>query len=86
MREGKMAKCNFCGNKNLVSKNTEYIYKHEGHFMLFESVPCEECTFCGERYYEAKTLKKIERDFFEVLHQKRQPLKKIEMPVEIYAA
>jgi YgiT-type zinc finger domain-containing protein len=86
MREDNMAKCNFCGNKNFVSKNVDYIYKHNGHFMLFEEVPCDECTYCGERYFEANILKKIEYDFFEVLNEKRQPSRKIEMPVEVFAA
>jgi len=81
-----MKTCNFCGNKNFVSKNVDYIYKHHGRFMLFEGVPCEECTYCGERYFEADTLKKVEFDFFEVLNEKRQPSRKIEMPVEVFAA
>ncbi|MCK4762862.1 MAG: type II toxin-antitoxin system MqsA family antitoxin [Candidatus Aminicenantes bacterium] len=80
-----MSKCNFCGNKDTAEKHTDYIYRHKGHFMLFENVPCEECTFCGEHYYEAKILKKIEKDFFEVLDKKKQPARKIEMPVEVFA-
>jgi len=86
MREDNMAKCNFCGNKNFVSKKVEYIYKHNGHFMLFEEVPCDECAYCRERYFEANILKKIEYDFFEVLNEKKQPSRKIEMPVEVFAA
>lgn len=59
-----MTKCNFCGNKNVRSIHADYIYKHKGRYMLFENVPCEECTYCGERYYEAVTLKKIDHEFF----------------------
>ena len=81
-----MAKCNFCGNKNTVLKKVQYIYKHKGNFMLFEDVPCEECTYCGERYFEAKVLKRVEHDFLEVLSQKRRPKRKIEMPVEVFAS
>lgn len=81
-----MAKCNFCGNKNTVFKKVQYIYKHKGNFMLFEDVPCEECTYCGERYFEAKVLKRVEQDFLEVRAQKRRPKRKIEMPVEVFAS
>ncbi len=52
--------------------------------MLFENVPCEECTYCGERYFEAKILRRVEKDFFEVLERKKQPSRKIEMPVEVF--
>ncbi len=34
-----MKKCNFCGNKDFVVKKNDYIYRHEGHFMLFKNVP-----------------------------------------------
>jgi len=81
-----MTTCNFCGNKNFVSKNVDYIYKHNRHFMLFEGVPCDECTYCGEQYFTAKVLKKIEYDFFEIVNKNRQPSKRIEMPVEVFAA
>ncbi len=80
-----MTRCNFCGNKNVVSKHTDYIYRHKGHFMLVENVPCEECAYCGERYYDVNTLKRIENDFFEILNQKKKPTRKIEMPVAIFA-
>ena len=86
MREDKMKACNFCGNKHFVLKNVDYIYRHNGRFMLFEGVPCEECTYCGERYFEADILKKVEMDFFENLNEKRQPSRKIDMPVEVFAA
>ncbi|MCP4150257.1 MAG: type II toxin-antitoxin system MqsA family antitoxin [bacterium] len=81
-----MTKCNFCGNKDTVSKVTDYIHRHKGQFMLVENVPCEECTYCGERYYEAVTLKKIEKDFFEVINRKKSPSRTIEMPVEVFVA
>lgn len=81
-----MKKCNFCGNKNFEFKHVDYIYRHKGRFMLFENVPCEECAYCGERYFEAKNLKKMENDFFEVLDLKKKPSRKIEMPVEVFAA
>jgi len=81
-----MTKCNFCGNKNFVSKKVNYIYKHNRQFMLFKEVPCDECAFCGERYFTAKVLKKIESDFFDIVNKKKKPADKIEMPVEIFAA
>ncbi len=74
--------CNFCGNKNFKIKRVQYIYKHEGKFLVVNDVPCEECEFCGEQYFEAKVLKKIENDFNEINSLKRKAKKKIEVPVE----
>ncbi len=52
--------CNFCGNKKYIKKEVDYMFKREGEFMVVENVPCEECGFCGERYYKADVLKQIE--------------------------
>lgn len=74
--------CNFCGNKNFKIKQVQYIYKHEGKVLVVNDVPCEECEFCGEQYFEAKVLKKIENDFNEINSLKRKAKRKIEVPVE----
>ncbi len=81
-----MKKCNFCGNKNFTRKSTDYIYRHKGQLMLFKNVPCDMCDYCGERYYEAGVLKTIEKDFFEIINHRKEPTRKIEVPVEEYAA
>jgi hypothetical protein len=54
--------------------------------MLFKNVPVEICDYCGERYYEAKVLKTIEKEFFEILNHRKKPSRRIEMPVEDYVA
>jgi len=79
-----MKKCNFCGNKHFSHKTTDYIYRHQEHYMLFRNVPAETCDYCGERYYEAGVLKTIEREFFEILHHRKEPVQRIIMPVEEY--
>lgn len=81
-----MKQCNFCENTSLTQKTTDYIYRHGEHFMLFKNVPAEICDYCGERYYEAKVLKAIEKEFFEVLNHRKKPTKNIVMPVEEYVA
>jgi hypothetical protein len=54
--------------------------------MLFKNVPADICDYCGERYYEAKVLKTIETEFFEILNHRKNPSRRIEMPVEDYVA
>jgi len=58
--------CSFCGHKNFRIKRIQYIYRHNDRFLIVNDVPCEECEYCGEQYFKADVLKKIERGFMEV--------------------
>ena len=58
--------CSFCGNKNLKETHVQYIYRHDGQFLVVNGVPCEECEYCGEQYFKAEVLKKIEKEFREI--------------------
>jgi hypothetical protein len=53
--------------------------------MIFNEVPCEECDYCGERYFQARVLKKIENEFDQVHTKQKKAEKKITVPVEQYA-
>lgn len=80
-----MKVCNFCGNKNSKEKRVQYIYRHEGRFLMVNNVPCEECEYCGEQYFKAEALKKIEQDFREIYCQGKEAARKVSVPVEEYA-
>ncbi|MBF0536709.1 MAG: YgiT-type zinc finger protein [Nitrospirae bacterium] len=77
-----MKVCNFCGNEGFVEKRVQYIYKHDDLFLIVNSVPCEECGFCGEQYFEAAVLKKIEKDFRDIYFYGRVVEREIKVPVE----
>ncbi|MBI5141743.1 MAG: YgiT-type zinc finger protein [Nitrospirae bacterium] len=74
--------CNFCGNKNVSSKLVQYVYKHDDRFLVVNNVPCEECEYCGERYFRAHDLKRIEKDFFAIYEHGKKAARKISVPVE----
>ena len=74
--------CNFCGNKNFREKRVQYVYKHDGQFLIVNNVPCEECEYCGEQYFKAEALKKIEKDFMDIYFSKKKTRRKINVPVE----
>ena len=80
-----MEKCNFCGNKNIKHTLSEYTYRHNGMYMIFNNVPAEQCEFCGEKYYESKVLKKIENEFNAVMNGKKVS-KEIRVPVEDFSS
>lgn len=76
--------CNFCGNKNFKNVRVQYIYKRDNQFMIINDVPCEQCEYCGEQYFEAAVLKKIESDFQQVKAHRKKALSEITVPVEQY--
>lgn len=74
--------CNFCGNKNFRTKEVQYIYRHNDKYLIVNNVPCEECEYCGEQYFQAHSLKKIEADFNKIYLFGKEPKKKIQVPIE----
>lgn len=74
--------CNFCGNKNFENKAVQYFYKQNDQFLMVNSVPCEECEYCGEQYFKADVLKKIEKEFAEIYSSGKKIKSEINVPVE----
>ena len=74
--------CAFCGNKNLTPKTTQYLHQQNGDMLLVEQVPCVECDFCGEQYFDIAVLKKIEADHCEITEQRKQPNRFVRVAVE----
>lgn len=77
--------CAFCGNKNLSNKHVRYIYQNNGNYFFVDDVPCMQCDYCGEQYFDARELSKIENTYFEILNNKKQTHKKLEIPIENFA-
>ena len=46
---------------------------------MVDDVPCEQCEFCGEQYFEASVVKNIEREF-EAIHSKGKNIVTIQPP------
>ncbi|MBF0607923.1 MAG: YgiT-type zinc finger protein [Candidatus Magnetobacterium sp. LHC-1] len=80
-----MKVCNFCGKDSFVEKRVQYIYKHDDRFLIVNSVPCEECVFCGEQYFGASVLKKIEKDFRDIYIYGKVVEQEIKVPIEEFA-
>ena len=77
-----MKVCNFCGNKNFRERHVQYIYKHDNRFLVVENVPCEECEYCGEQYFKAEILKKIEEDFKDIHLSGKKAKREVTVPIE----
>jgi YgiT-type zinc finger domain-containing protein len=78
--------CVFCGHKHLDNKTTRYIYQKDQQMLVVDNVPCMECTFCGEQYFDAVVLQKIENDYSAIAHHQRQPQRVMNVAVEDFTA
>ncbi|MCB1035385.1 MAG: YgiT-type zinc finger protein, partial [Acidobacteria bacterium] len=62
----KKVRCTSCGSEDLESRKVEYLYSHQGHYLLVSETPVQVCRSCGTIFYDAKVLKEIERRFFAI--------------------
>lgn len=75
----KWGKCFFCGGE-LKRKKVD-ITRYKGkELIILNDVPALVCTQCGEKYFEAKTSKKIDQKIEQALKRKSS-IKKIDVPV-----
>jgi YgiT-type zinc finger domain-containing protein len=75
-------KCHFCGNKNFKHTSVQYIYKHNNQFLIVNDVPCEQCEYCGEEYFESKVLIQIEEEFHRIHSQGKKAKQELQVPIE----
>lgn len=77
--------CTHCGHSEYTIKNVEYVYRHQGQYMVFQNVPAEVCLHCGARYYEASVILAIEERFFAILNKRQKPQNTVNVPIEAFA-
>ena len=58
--------CNLCGSDRYEERRIEYLYSHQGKYLLVPNTPVEICLNCGMIYYAAAVLKKIGHYFFAI--------------------
>jgi len=79
-------KCNFCGSEKTEARLMEYLYSHQGKYLLVPDTPAEVCLDCGMIYYDAAVLKTIEERFQTIHRGMHKPERYISIPVENYAS
>ena len=78
-------RCSFCASPRYEERRLEYLYSHQGRYLLVPNTPVQVCLDCGMAYYDAVVLKEIERRFFAIHGQQETPDRYIEMPSKAYA-
>lgn len=77
--------CAFCGNKHLYANTTRYIHQQGDELLIVDDVPCIECEFCGEQYFDAAVLKAIEAEHLALLQHRKTPSRVWSVAVESFA-
>ena len=62
------------------------IYRHDDKFLIVNDVPCLQCAYCGEQYFEGPILRNIEKKFHEIHVQGHKASQEIHIPVEPFLA
>ena len=78
-------KCNFCGNKNFKDVKVQYVYKHDNNFLIVNDVPCVQCEYCGEQYFEGIELRRIEDEFQRIHIQGKKTKQELRVPIEQFS-
>ena len=78
-------KCNFCGSEQYEQRRIEYLYSHNGQYLLVPNTPVEMCLNCGMMYYDTAVLKEIERQFFAIQNKTEEPDMYLEVPSKTFA-
>jgi len=77
--------CTFCGSDEFEERRVDYLYSHDGNYLLVPNTPVEVCRVCGMIYYDAAVLKEIERRFFAIQEKLELPDHYIQMPTAAFA-
>jgi YgiT-type zinc finger domain-containing protein len=65
--------CAFCGHQHLKPTTTRYIHQLKDELLIMDDVPCLTCEYCGEHYFEAAVLKKIEAEHNAIITHQKPP-------------
>lgn len=65
--------CAFCGHKHLTATTTRYLHEQAGELLIVDDVPCLQCDYCGECYFDAPVLKAIEAEHTAIVQQHKKP-------------
>ncbi len=76
--------CSSCGSDRYEERRIEYLYSHEGKYLLVPNTSVEVCLNCGMIYYDAAVLEEIERRFFAIQNKTEEPDCYIEVPAKAY--
>lgn len=85
IKKNEEVRCNYCGSEGSETREVEYLYSHQGQYLLVPNTPVEVCLSCGMSFYDAAVLKEIERRFFAIRDHREEPERYVSIPAMAYA-
>lgn len=76
----RVTKCYFCNGGPVTKGKTDHISRLSGQWVEIKDVPCEMCQQCGEKYFDPKTIRRLER----IVKIKTRIKEYIQLPVYSY--
>lgn len=52
--------CKYCKNNTTIDSTTTHVVNYKNCIIVIKSVPCLECTQCGEKYYTDEVAEHLE--------------------------
>lgn len=52
--------CKYCKNNTTIGSTTTHVVNYKNCIIVIKSVPCLECTQCGEKYYTDEVAEHLE--------------------------
>ena len=71
--------CTFCGG-TVEEQLIEYDYRRNHRLMVISNVPVGVCGQCGEKYFRAEVLKKMDDLYHHIFEQHGQPERLLQVP------
>ena len=75
----RFGECTFCGGE-VAEERIEYDYRRRGHLLVISNVPAGVCRQCGEKYFTADVVKKLDQFYHDIFDRHRAPERMLEVP------
>ncbi|WP_071591950.1 type II toxin-antitoxin system MqsA family antitoxin [Baaleninema simplex] len=77
-------RCNSCGSSRFEERKVDYLYSHQGKYLIVQNTPVEVCLDCGMMYYDGAVLEDIEEQFLSIYEGNKEPESYIKIPTQTY--
>lgn len=73
-------RCYFCNSGTVAKGKSDHISRVGSQLVEIKDVPCEVCQQCGEKYYDPRTIRRLEQ----IIKLKGKAKEYIQLPVYSY--
>ncbi len=70
--------CSFCGGE-VEERRVDYDYRRRGRLLVISNVPAGICRQCGEKYFTAEVVKKMDTAYHEIFERHKKPERVLEV-------